>query len=544
MIIKNAWKFIQRAKGRNILIGIIIFTVATTSTIALSIMKAANDAKEQGLANTKITAQIVQNRQKIMEQAQTNNSGGPRMFDRASMPTLTLDQLKQYSQLGGVEDFYYTNSAYLSNANNFSPIKTSDNSNSSNSRNNSIMGLENSADFSIKGYSSQAAMSDFINGTNQISEGTVFQFTETNSTETNNSEIECDISSTLAAQNNAKISDIITLKNPLKESETYKFKIVGIYKSTSENTQANSMFSATSQDPSNNILVSESSVENIIANSEKSPASSTSEGPDGQARQISSKMEDQISGTFVLPTKSAYDEFSNNLKTVGLSDSFILQSQDIENFEQSILPLEQLANFALILLIIILSVGTVVLIVLNLFNIRERKYEIGVFSAIGMRKKKVAIQFICELLIVTIMAITLGAFAGSVASVPVSNSMLASQIQQVESKTSTQTRTFGPNAAGGGGAGGPGQENGSSQNSGMPGGGMSSGGFSRGPLNNRTENANANPIQYISQINTTLDINILLELLGLGLILSILASAGQMIFVLRYEPLQILVDRN
>ena len=75
---------------------------------------------------------------------------------------------------------------------------------------------------------------------------------------------------------------------------------------------------------------------------------------------------------------------------------------------------------ALTLLIVVLAVGAVVL---NLFNIRERKYEVGVLTAIGVKKVKVAAQFAIELLIVTMCGIALGVAGGAVASVPVSNQL-------------------------------------------------------------------------------------------------------------------------
>lgn len=97
-----------------------------------------------------------------------------------------------------------------------------------------------------------------------------------------------------------------------------------------------------------------------------------------------------------------------------------MQSADVENYESSLVPLDSLAKFALTLLIVVLAVGAVVL---NLFNIRERKYEVGVLTAIGVKKVKVAAQFAIELLIVTMCGIALGVAGGAVASVPVSNQL-------------------------------------------------------------------------------------------------------------------------
>ena len=102
------------------------------------------------------------------------------------------------------------------------------------------------------------------------------------------------------------------------------------------------------------------------------------------------------------------------------TDTYTVQSADVENHESSLVPLDSLAKFALTLLIVVLAVGAVVL---NLFNICERKYEVGVLTAIGVKKVKMAAQFAIELLIVTMCGIALGVAGGAVASVPVSNQL-------------------------------------------------------------------------------------------------------------------------
>lgn len=59
----------------------------------------------------------------------------------------------------------------------------------------------------------------------------------------------------------------------------------------------------------------------------------------------------------------------------------------MENHESSLVPLNNLSKFALTLLI-------VMLVVITLLNVRERKYEIVVLTAIGANKVKVAAQFV------------------------------------------------------------------------------------------------------------------------------------------------------
>ena len=87
---------------------------------------------------------------------------------------------------------------------------------------------------------------------------------------------------------------------------------------------------------------------------------------------------------------------------------------------------------ALYFLIVVFAIGGVVLVVLNIFNVRERKYEVGVLTAIGMKKFKVSLQFIFETLVVTFVFIVIGGCIGAVSSVPVTNSLLESQIEAAE----------------------------------------------------------------------------------------------------------------
>ena len=145
----------------------------------------------------------------------------------------------------------------------------------------------------------------------------------------------------------------------------------------------------------------------------------------------------------MFSSKSDYEAFCEDAINAGLNDDYAVSSADVENYESSLVPLNNLSKFALTLLIVVLAVGGVVLVVITLLNVRERKYEIGVLAAIGVNKAKVAAQFTLELLIVTMIGLALGACAGAVASVPVSNQLLASRIEQQQSQQTNQREQFG-----------------------------------------------------------------------------------------------------
>ena len=85
---------------------------------------------------------------------------------------------------------------------------------------------------------------------------------------------------------------------------------------------------------------------------------------------------------------------------------------------------------------------------------RERKYEVGVLTAMGMKKWKVATQFICEILVVTMIAVIVGAGIGAVSSVPATNALLAGQVESQNNQQTQMDNNFGRPGNMGGGHGG------------------------------------------------------------------------------------------
>jgi putative ABC transport system permease protein len=100
-------------------------------------------------------------------------------------------------------------------------------------------------------------------------------------------------------------------------------------------------------------------------------------------------------------------------------------------------PVEGLAKVTNTFLIVVLVLGSMILILLSTLAIRERKYEIGVLRAMGMKKAKVALGLLTEMLVITVICLILGLGIGMVASQPVADSLLASQIELAEENSNT-----------------------------------------------------------------------------------------------------------
>lgn len=159
----------------------------------------------------------------------------------------------------------------------------------------------------------------------------------------------------------------------------------------------------------------------------------------------------QTAGVYHFADKAAYEAFQTDARAMGLSEDYAIASTDVEAYEQSLLPLQNLSRFAAWFLLVVLLIGGAVLMVFHMFNIRERKYEIGVLTAVGMRKSKVALQFLTELFTVTFVFLLLGTAIGGAAAVPVTNALLASQISAQETQQSNRQQNFGrPGNMGGG----------------------------------------------------------------------------------------------
>ena len=104
--------------------------------------------------------------------------------------------------------------------------------------------------------------------------------------------------------------------------------------------------------------------------------------------ETSTEIRGTLAGTYVFADTEAYYQFEEDVRTMGLDDSYTVSSPDLAAYESSLTPLNTLSSMATTFLIVILIIGAIILVVLNIFNVRERKYEIGVLTAMGMKKGK------------------------------------------------------------------------------------------------------------------------------------------------------------
>ena len=311
-IIKNAFRCIGRAVGRNLLIGIIVLVIAVSACLGLSIRQAAESARTETLSGMSVTATISFDRQSAMSgmTPPDKNSGGDKGgFDRdrfsqmmGESSALTLEEYQTYAAADTVADFYYSATVSVNGNDDLKPVSNeteeeeeeeedadSDSQSGGTGRfpgggRFEMKGMD--SDFTVVGYSSEAAMTDFISGTASVTDGEAFEEGTTKK--------HCLISQELATYNDLAVNDTIKIVNPNNEEETYTLRVVGIYTDSSANEQSFSGFGATSSDPANRIYMSHAALQAIV---DASADSSETVTDDDTGREFETAMDATLSAT-------------------------------------------------------------------------------------------------------------------------------------------------------------------------------------------------------------------------------------------------------
>lgn len=499
-IIKNALVSISRNKGRNLLIGIIVVVISCAAAVTLAIRNSAASLIESYENQYEVTATLGINRENMRGQMQMNRdmSEADRENQKENMAeifksasSITVENIENYGDSEYVKDYYYQISVGA-NSDDIEKASTEMGNNQEGSSTGGGMmkpgGKENfqnisSSDFTLIGYSSLSAMEDFINGKYSITDGEISDNLE---------EHTCVINSELASLNDIKVNDEITFTDPENEDNTITLTVTGIYEELSNTSESMGMFTSSA----NIIITNTTVVESLTVQNED--------------------MNKSITPTFILKDKTVIDSFSEELTTKGLSE-YLSVSTNLDQVENATSTISNVNTFATTFLVITLIIGGVVLFVINMINIRERKYEIGVLRTIGMKKSLLTTQFIFELLIVSFVALLIGAGIGAASSVSISNYLLENEISNSKEQRESINQNFGRG----------GQEN-----------------MSSGIKEDFEKISGVADVQAFDSIDAVVDIKVLGQLLALGIILTLVSSSASMISIQKFSPLTILKERS
>ena len=498
-LLKNAWISIIRNKSRNILIGSIILVIACCCTVTLAINNTANDLINSYDSAYEKELTISFNREAMrgdMNFSRDNMEDMKEKFNNIN--SYTIDDIKKFAESDHIESYYYTYSIGL-NGNNIEKAEMEMDDNNKNMPNfggfgggpgGGRGGMGSSTDFTITGYSSVDAMSEFIDGKYTMVE--ISDDAWDKAFDGKN----VFINEELAEYNDLKVGDTFKLEDE-DETTTYKFTIIGIFTEQDSDDNNQSMMSMFSNSANTIITNSDCLVE--IANSNED-------------------IKGSVSPTFIIDDYKNAEAIQEEFYEKGLDETYVVETNQ-EVAEAGLSSIKNVKSFAGTFLVISLIIGAIVLFVLNMINIRERKYEIGVLRTIGMSKIKLTCQFMCELLIVALAALSLGLTVGAISSKSVSNSLLSSEIESSQNSQNEMRENFG----------GPGGNGGPNFGGGMP----------------DFKKMNGVPaVSAYDSINAVVGIEVIFELLGIGILLVLVSSLASMISIQRFSPLTILKERS
>lgn len=485
-ILKNAMISIIRNKGRNILIGIIILVIACTCTITLAINNTATDLINSYKSAYDKELTISFDREKMMGDVDFSNrddmSSVKEKFNNVS--AYTIDDVKSFGESKYIKDYYYTYSLSL-NGKTIEKAESESDSMGGMKRPGFLGENESSYDFTLNGYSSVDAMSEFIEGTYEMTE------VVDNVWDIAFNDKYIFINEELASFNDLKLNDKVEFED--EDGNSYEFEIIGIYKENESKSSGPASFFS-------------NSVNTIITNADSLVGITNS----------NSNVKNKVEATFIIDDYKNADKVQEEFYKKGLDKNYVVKTNE-EVANSGLSSVKNVKSFATTFLIITLLIGGVVLFIINMINIRERKYEIGVLRTIGISKVKLTLQFVSELLIVGLMALMLGAGVGATMSKGVSNSLLASEIKSSQSSNEKIKNNFGG-----------------------PGGGDFKGGS---PFDGFSKKGIPN-VQAYDSIDAVVSANVILELLGIGLTLIVISSLSAMINIQRFSPLTILKERS
>ena len=197
-----------------------------------------------------------------------------------------------------------------------------------------------------------------------------------------------------AKQNNLKLGDEVNLELlDIEESgkiKSHKFKIIGIFSGKKQET-----YTGLSSDFSENmVFVDYSTSQEILNKSENN----------------------KIANKILMYSSSAEstDLALNKLKELKIDESKYFVQKDSNAFEESLESVSGIKHIIKIMTYSIMLGGIIVLSLILILWLRERIYEIGIFLSIGTSKIQIIMQFIFELLFISIPSIISSLFLGNV----------------------------------------------------------------------------------------------------------------------------------
>ena len=355
-MIKNAIAYITRKRNRTLIIFIIITIVLSCLYSCLTIMKSSNE----------------------IEKALYESSNSSISITKKDGKYFNVNQFKDIEKLKEIEEkiIQYDGLAKLKDAKVVSGEQRINREDLSDEFKNVV---------SLEATNNTKRNILFSSGVFTIKEGKNIEENDKNS---------IIVHEEFAKQNNLKLGDEVDLElldiEKSGKIKSHKFKIIGIFSGKKHET-----YTGLSSDFSENmVFVDYSTSQEILNKSENN----------------------KIANKILMYSSSAEstDLALNKLKELKIDESKYFVQKDSNAFEESLESVSGIKHMIKIMTYSIMLGGIIVLSLILILWLRERIYEIGIFLSIGTSKIQIIMQFIFELLFISIPSIISSLFLGNV----------------------------------------------------------------------------------------------------------------------------------
>ena len=454
-ILQNALKNVVRNKGRNILMGAIILAIIVTTVISLIINTASEAIIEdyKTLFGTRVYINPDTSRLTVMSGAQSEQLVPLREVYAALQGSDCLLSADLSCQVPSVSDTLIG----LGESSGGSAVPVTPDGGS----------FTKFPTMNVKGYTNPESLDDFREGFRGLTSGAF-----------PSADYECIISEDFAELNNIKVGDTVHIKQGMVADNPLTLKVVGVYFDFTANMFGDAISAPAAINVRNDIITN---YETAFAYGKSDPRVDTA--------------------AYTLKSPGLLSAFENEARLAGLSYDYKV-TIDEEAYNRIISPVLAMSGISFTFMLVVLILGGLILILLATLSIRERKYEVGVLRAMGMKKHKVAFGLVFESLIITAVCLVIGLGAGAAVAQPVSDMLLHEQVASTEESADSGSDMY---YAG-------------TQTD-----------FSAKPL---------------TDLEVRLDIKVVGSIILISLLLVLISSVTGISYITKYEPIKILMERN
>lgn len=427
---KRASQYIWAKKGKSVLMIAILSVIMIFVLAGLSIYQAANQAITNAQKSTGATVTLTQNReamfQAISEQkaenqiASSSEQSKRKTFNRTP---IKLSEAEKIAKLEGVKSYLYTAMTSADAGSGITAIESSANTTSTSSESTDQQEVDattgasqskggqagnppgegqgmNQGDFRIQGVSDSSLLTTFTQGEAKIIKGSAITSEDTGSNVVL-------IEKTLAEENNLAVGDTFKVKD--SNDKEVELKVKGIYETTDAGDELGMQFNFLN--PANTLITPYTMVATL----------------DGEE---SGTIDE---ATYTLSDPAKMTSFVKQAEKLIDTDTYSLQTND-QMYQQMLQPLNNVKSFAKNIVLLVGIAGAVILTLIVMLSIKDRRYEMGVLLSLGESRVKLIGQFFVEILICLVFALGIAGVSGNLVGNALGNQLISQQTTSAQNQ--------------------------------------------------------------------------------------------------------------